>query len=68
MSDKKSGITALIIMDGFGVPADVNRSAILEENTKNIQELAKKYPNRIKIIVQTDCRFCDNILRHFKGG
>ena len=45
MSDKKSGITALIIMDGFGVPADVNRSAILEENTKNIQELAKKYPS-----------------------
>ena len=45
MSDKKSGITALIIMDGFGVPVDTNRSAILEENTKNIQELAKKYPS-----------------------
>ena len=45
MSDKKSGITALIIMDGFGVPVDKERSAILEENTKNIQELAKKYPS-----------------------
>ena len=32
-------------MDGFGVPVDTNRSAILEENTKNIQELAKKYPS-----------------------
>ena len=45
MSNKKSGITALIIMDGFGVPVDTNRSAILEENTKNIQAFAKKYPS-----------------------
>ena len=36
-------LTALIIMDGFGVPQDESRSGITKENTKNLQELAKKY-------------------------
>ncbi len=45
MSENKLGITALIIMDGFGIPKDVSRSAITKENTTNIQQLAKEYPS-----------------------
>lgn len=35
----------LIIMDGFGYPSDLTRSAVLEENTKNLRALADKYPS-----------------------
>ena len=34
-------LTTLIIMDGFGVPQDKTRSGIIDENTKNINELIK---------------------------
>ena len=37
-------VCCLLIMDGFGVPADESRSAITKDNTKNIQDLASKYP------------------------
>ncbi len=40
-------VTALIIMDGFGKPKDISRSAILEENTKHIREYANKYPSTL---------------------
>lgn len=39
----KNKLTALIIMDGFGIPQDINRSGITSENTKNLQELKEKY-------------------------
>ena len=37
--------TALIIMDGFGVPTDLSRSAILQENTTSLQEYESKFPH-----------------------
>lgn len=42
MINKK--LCALVIMDGFGIPTDISRSAITKDNTKNLQALAKKYP------------------------
>ncbi len=39
--DKK--LTALIIMDGFGIPKDFERSGITPDNTKNLQELKNKF-------------------------
>ena len=36
-------LTTLIIMDGFGIPQDLNRSGIVEENTKNLRELKEKF-------------------------
>ena len=39
----KKKLTTLIIMDGFGVPQDLERSGITKENTKNLQELKEKY-------------------------
>jgi len=36
-------LTALIIMDGFGIPINLERSGIIAENTTNLQEIAKKY-------------------------
>ena len=36
-------LTTLIIMDGFGVPSDLERSGITLENTKNLRELKEKY-------------------------
>ena len=35
----------LVIMDGFGVPQDEERSGITRENTTFLQELARVYPN-----------------------
>jgi len=40
--DKKT--TCLIIMDGFGYPRELKRSAITKSNTKFLQSLAMKYP------------------------
>lgn len=37
-------LCALVIMDGFGIPTDIKRSAITKDNTKNLQEYAKIYP------------------------
>lgn len=42
MNNKK---TALIIMDGFGIPEDLKRSAILKENTKNLEHYMSKFPH-----------------------
>lgn len=39
--DKK--LTALIIMDGFGIPQDYERSGITLDNTKNLEEYKKKF-------------------------
>lgn len=39
----KNKLTTLIIMDGFGIPKDIERSGITKENTKNLQELKEKY-------------------------
>jgi len=39
----KNKLTALIIMDGFGIPKDFNRSGIIEENTKNLRKLKDDY-------------------------
>ena len=36
-------LTTLIIMDGFGIPKDFNRSGITQENTKNLKEIKDKY-------------------------
>lgn len=36
-------LTTLIIMDGFGVPEDQERSGIITENTTNIRELKETY-------------------------
>lgn len=33
----------LIIMDGLGMPKDIKRSAVLDENTKNLRSFAKTY-------------------------
>ena len=33
---KANKFTALIIMDGFGYPLDIERSAILKENTTHL--------------------------------
>ena len=41
---KANKFTALIIMDGFGYPVDINRSAILNENTTHLRALANVYP------------------------
>ncbi len=38
-------LTALIIMDGFGIPEDLKRSGIVKENTRNIQDLINKFPS-----------------------
>ena len=37
--------TALIIMDGFGIPQDLTRSAVLEENTQNLRRYIKEFPH-----------------------
>ena len=42
--DDKSPVV-LIVMDGFGVPKDENRSGILSSNTKNLQQLCAQFPN-----------------------
>ena len=42
---KAENTKVLIIMDGFGRPTDTKYSAILPENTKYLQFLAKNYPN-----------------------
>lgn len=34
----------LVIMDGFGIPTNEDRSGITRSNTKNLQKLAKLYP------------------------
>lgn len=39
----KRKLTTLIIMDGFGVPKDLNRSGITRENTTNLQKYAEEY-------------------------
>ncbi len=39
----KKKLTTLIIMDGFGMPNDFDRSGIIPENTKNLRELRDKY-------------------------
>lgn len=36
-------LTTLIIMDGFGIPTNFDRSGITKENTKNLQELKNKF-------------------------
>ena len=36
-------LTTLIIMDGFGVPTDMERSGIIEENTVNLRQLKNDY-------------------------
>ncbi|MBQ3048194.1 MAG: 2,3-bisphosphoglycerate-independent phosphoglycerate mutase, partial [Clostridia bacterium] len=36
-------LTTLIIMDGFGIPQDFERSGIINENTTNLRELKKTY-------------------------
>lgn len=36
-------LTTLIIMDGFGMPTDFEKSGIIPENTKNLRELRDKY-------------------------
>ncbi|MBR4004024.1 MAG: 2,3-bisphosphoglycerate-independent phosphoglycerate mutase [Clostridia bacterium] len=36
-------LTTLIIMDGFGVPTNLNQSGIVEENTVNLRALKEKY-------------------------
>lgn len=38
-------LVCLVIMDGFGVPTDENRSGITRDNTTNLQKLAEIYPN-----------------------
>ena len=42
---KANKLTALIIMDGFGIPKDLNRSAIINANTTHLRALADKYPS-----------------------
>lgn len=39
----KKKLTTLIIMDGFGIPTDLNRSGITLENTPNLRELKEKF-------------------------
>ena len=41
---KNNKLVTLIIMDGLGMPKDLSVSAVLPENTKNLQALAKDYP------------------------
>ena len=41
---KNNKLVCLVIMDGFGVPVDENRSGITRDNTKNLQKLAEIYP------------------------
>ena len=36
-------LTTLIVMDGFGIPEDFNRSGITLQNTKNLQELKNRF-------------------------
>jgi len=36
-------LTTLIIMDGFGIPKDLERSGIIDENTKNLRQLKQTY-------------------------
>lgn len=42
---KTNKLTTLIIMDGVGIPTDLKVSAVLQENTSNLQRLASKYPH-----------------------
>lgn len=42
---KINNLTGLIIMDGLGIPKDLSRSAVLKENTLNLQRLSKEYPS-----------------------
>ncbi len=41
----KKTLTALLIMDGFGVAPNVNRNAILEAGTPNLDALAARFPH-----------------------
>ncbi|MCL1963983.1 MAG: 2,3-bisphosphoglycerate-independent phosphoglycerate mutase [Firmicutes bacterium] len=41
----KKTMTALIIMDGFGVAGNVNRNAILEAGTPKLDALAARFPH-----------------------
>ena len=40
---KNKKLTTLIIMDGFGLPVDTNRSGIVEENTVNLRRLKEQF-------------------------
>lgn len=41
--EKNKKLTTLIIMDGFGIPTDLSRSGIVEENTVNLRNLKEKF-------------------------
>lgn len=43
----KNRLTMLIILDGFGIPKDEEKSGITSKNTKNLQDLAKRFPSTI---------------------
>ena len=42
---KNRKLTALIIMDGFGIPKDFDKSGITPENTVNLQKLQREFPS-----------------------
>ena len=42
---KNNKLCTLVIMDGFGVPLDPEKSAIKKYNTKNLQNLCNNYPH-----------------------
>lgn len=42
---KANKLTTLIIMDGVGIPTDLSVSAVLPENTTNLQYYATQYPH-----------------------
>lgn len=44
---KAKRLTMLIIMDGLGYPADLERSAVRHENTVVLRKLADKYPSTL---------------------
>lgn len=39
----KNRLTSLIIMDGFGIPTDLERSGITKENTTNLSKLKEQF-------------------------
>ena len=41
--DQKNKPVVLVVMDGFGIPKDEEKSGITRENTKFLQEIAQKY-------------------------
>ncbi len=42
---RKSKLTALIILDGYGKPKDYEKSGIIKENTENFRNYEKRFPH-----------------------